>query len=145
MFQDVISRRLKLDGELHLDYLVNTNNYAALLVNMQRFEEAKALLRKYIPIARSVLSKSHKTMLRMRKLYALALYRVQYERTSSSIFRGVTTNVGRSLASGRAWRVSGFRFPLALVRPLTCRLSRHTRHASSLVRRLAILSRGSEG
>ena len=75
MFQDVISRRLKLDGELHLDYLVNTNNYAALLVNMQRFGEAKALLRKNIPIARSVLSKSHKTMLRMRKLYALALYR----------------------------------------------------------------------
>ena len=50
------------------------NNYAVSLANLQRFKEAKALLRKKIPVARRVLGESHDLALRMRKIYARALY-----------------------------------------------------------------------
>uniref|UniRef100_A0A7S3ZWX6 Tetratricopeptide repeat protein n=1 Tax=Pelagomonas calceolata TaxID=35677 RepID=A0A7S3ZWX6_9STRA len=41
---------------------------------MRRFEEAKALFRKMIPVARRVLGESNTITLRMRKVYAAALY-----------------------------------------------------------------------
>ena len=44
------------------------------LQNLERFEEAKALLRKTMPVARRVLGESHELTLRMRWIYAKALY-----------------------------------------------------------------------
>ena len=44
------------------------------LMNLDRFEEAKSLMRKSIPIARRVLGESHDLTLTMRRTYAVALY-----------------------------------------------------------------------
>ena len=49
-------------------------NYAASLVDLQRFEEAKSLLRKVMPTSRRVLGESHRLTLKMRKIYGEALY-----------------------------------------------------------------------
>ncbi len=50
------------------------NNYASSLSDLGRFEEAKALLRKLIPIARRVLGDGHDLTLLMSCGYADALY-----------------------------------------------------------------------
>ena len=54
--------------------LIEANNYASSLVDLQRFEEAKALQHKMIPVARRVLGDSNGITLRMRWVYARALY-----------------------------------------------------------------------
>ena len=51
------------------------NNYASLLKTLKRFEEAKSLMHKSIPIARRVLGESHDITLTMRRIYAIALYK----------------------------------------------------------------------
>ena len=71
----VYSGRLKLGGEEHRDSLIAALNYAASLVNLERYEEAKELLRKTIPVARRVLGDNEDLTLRMRSLYADALYK----------------------------------------------------------------------
>ena len=50
------------------------NNYARSLVGLERFEEAKLLLRKMIPVAQRVLGANHDCTLRLRSCYAKALY-----------------------------------------------------------------------
>ena len=50
------------------------NNYADTLHALRRFEEAKALLRKTIPVARRVLGKNHRLTLKMRYSHAEMLY-----------------------------------------------------------------------
>ena len=74
MRQDVYSGRLKLSGEEHYDTLIAANNCAHSLVDLRRFEEAKTLLRKNVLVARRVLGESHITTLKMRWIYAEALY-----------------------------------------------------------------------
>ena len=54
---------------------VEANNYAVTLVNIERFEEAISLTRKYIPVAQRVLGEGHAITLRSRWIYALALCR----------------------------------------------------------------------
>ena len=73
MERDVYSGRLKLHGEEQRETLLAANNYASSLVDLQHFEEAKALLRKSIPVARRVLGDSDEDTLRMRWSYAMAL------------------------------------------------------------------------
>ena len=73
MKRDVYSGRLKLNGEEHEDTLQAANNYAVSLVSLERFEEAKALLRKTMPVARRVAGGSE-ISIRTRALYAQALY-----------------------------------------------------------------------
>ena len=51
------------------------NNYASALNDLKDFKEAKALLRKTIPIARRVLGEGNELGLGMRMNYAVALYR----------------------------------------------------------------------
>ena len=63
------------EGEEGEYTLTAANNYADSLSSLQRFEEAKLLLRKTIPVARRVLGEGDSTTLRMRKSYALALYK----------------------------------------------------------------------
>ena len=55
--------------------LTAANNYASCLVCLQRSEEAKSLMRKTVPVARRVLGENHNLTLRMRKIYAKALYK----------------------------------------------------------------------
>ena len=54
MRQECYSGWLKLKGEEHIDTLLAANNYANILNDMQRHAEAKALLRKTMPVARRV-------------------------------------------------------------------------------------------
>ena len=54
--------------------LIAALNYAISLVCLKRFEEAKSLLRKVMPVARRVLGDTHDHTLRMREIYARALY-----------------------------------------------------------------------
>ena len=64
---------MKLLGEEHHNTLLAANNYAASFFNLRRFEEAKSLLRKTIPVAQRILLEGHRLALRMRTIYAVAL------------------------------------------------------------------------
>ena len=74
MDQDVYVGRAKLNGEEHEKTLRAANNYAYSLNSLRRFVEARSLIRKTIPVARRVLGDGHILTLKMRKVYAKALY-----------------------------------------------------------------------
>ena len=65
---------LKLNGKEHPSTLVAANSYADSLISLERFEEAKVLLRKTMPVARRVLGESADLTFKMRLMYAAALY-----------------------------------------------------------------------
>ena len=73
--RDVHSGRLRLEGEESRNTLTEADNYAMNLLDLQRFEEANALLRKVMPVARRVLGDNNQTTLHMRWNYAKALCR----------------------------------------------------------------------
>ena len=50
------------------------NNYASSLVKLERFEEARSLLRQTIPVARRVLGESRELTLELRWIFGEALY-----------------------------------------------------------------------
>ena len=75
MRRDVYFGYLKLKGEEGRETLTLANNYAMSLNGLQRFGDARSLLRKSIPVARRVLGEGHELTLKMRWNYALALYR----------------------------------------------------------------------
>ena len=75
MRDDVYSGTLKLYGEEHRETLVEADNYAVALAAQERFEEAKSLIRKTMPVARRVLGESDQVVLGMRQNFALTLYR----------------------------------------------------------------------
>ena len=62
--RDVYSGRLELNGEEHEKTLLVANNYAASLKELGRFEEARSLLRKTIPVARRVLGEGDRLTLK---------------------------------------------------------------------------------
>ena len=66
---------LKLHGEQHGGTCLVVENYAITLANLRRFEEAKSVLRKMIPVARRVFGENAATTLKMRAVYAEALYK----------------------------------------------------------------------
>jgi hypothetical protein len=121
MLRDVYSGRLKLSGEEHGMTLVAANNYADSLNNVRRFEEAKALLRKTVPVTRRVLGESNELTLKMRWNYAQTLYKADSatlddlreavttledaERIARRVLGGaqpVTTGLARDLRDARA-------------------------------------------
>jgi hypothetical protein len=51
------------------------NNYASTLKHLNRFEEAKSLLRKTIPVAHILLGESDRLTLKLRWIYAQSLYK----------------------------------------------------------------------
>ena len=73
--RDVYSGHLKLLGEEHSQTILNANNYVLSLLNLQRFEEVKALLRKTLPVTRRVLGENHESTLKARWVYAGVLYK----------------------------------------------------------------------
>ena len=75
MRQEVYSARLKLDGEENISTIRAANNCAASFNGLQRFEEAKSLLRKTMAVARRVFGESHDVMLKMRWNYGETLYK----------------------------------------------------------------------
>ena len=64
---------MKLLGEEHSQTILNANNIVLSLLNLQRFEEVKALLRKTLPVTRRVLGENHESTLKARWVYAAAL------------------------------------------------------------------------
>ena len=74
MKQDVYNGNLKLNGEEHGNTLMAASNYTNLLLDLRRFEEARSLLRKMIPVARRALGEGAVNTLRMRWIYARAIY-----------------------------------------------------------------------
>ena len=64
---------MKIKGEEHIDSLGSASNYASSLIRLQRFEEAKALLCKTIPVARRTLGDDSRFSLALRKTHAQAL------------------------------------------------------------------------
>ena len=74
MQRDVYLGRLRLNGGEHGETLRSAYNYAHSLGQVQRFEEAKTLLRKTTPVARRTLGEGHEITLKMREIYAALLY-----------------------------------------------------------------------
>ena len=74
MQRDVYSGRLKLHGENNVETIREALNYASSLISLERFQEAKSLLRKTMPVARRVLGEGNDATLKMRWSYARALY-----------------------------------------------------------------------
>ncbi|CAH0379102.1 unnamed protein product [Pelagomonas calceolata] len=68
--RDVHSRRVNRDGEEHTTTLIAANNYALSLMHLQRYQEAKSLLRRTLPVARRVLGDDDETTLRLRWYFA---------------------------------------------------------------------------
>ena len=119
--QDVYSARLKRLGEENRETLVAATCYANSLVQRQRFEEVKVLMRKMIPVARRFLGESNEASLSMRLIYALALCKntgatlddlreavttlEDTDRTARRVLGGAhprTENIERSLRVARA-------------------------------------------
>ena len=74
MRQEVYSGSLRLNGEGHEQTLGAAFNYASTLCEIRRFEEARSLLRRTLPVARRVLGANNENTHRMRKVYAKALF-----------------------------------------------------------------------
>jgi len=74
MRREHYAQRLKLSGEEDEESIREAICYAMDLIDSSLFEEAKALLRKTMPVARRVLGESHELTLKMRCNFAEALY-----------------------------------------------------------------------
>ena len=72
--QDVYSAKLKLYGEEDKSTLLEAYNYATSYCELLRFQEAKALMLKTIPVARRVLGEGDLITIKMKKIYARSLY-----------------------------------------------------------------------
>jgi len=74
MRRDIYAGFLKLKGEEHVDFLGAACNYANSLRVLKRYQQAKAVLRRTMPVARRVLGESNGLTIRLRWNYAWALY-----------------------------------------------------------------------
>ena len=72
--RDVYSGRMKLQGEDCYETLLTANNYSTSLLALERYQEAKTLLRRTVPVARRVLGEGHRLALKIRWLYARVLF-----------------------------------------------------------------------
>ena len=86
------------------------SNYAASLMNLKRFGQAKVVLRKAMPVARRVLGESHDIALKMRLFYAAALY--QDDGATLDDLREAATTLEDTASTAR--RVLGGSHPLAI-------------------------------
>jgi len=119
--RDVYSGYSRLNGEEHPKTLITANNYANNLIELERFEEAKALVLKTMPVARRVLGDGHDLTLKLRWAYAEVLYNddgatladlreavttlEDLERIARRVFGGthpLTTGIEEALGESRA-------------------------------------------
>jgi hypothetical protein len=89
MLRDVYSGRVRLNGEEHEETLRAAYNYSLSLGGHERYQEAKTLLLKTIPVARRVLGECDRLTLKMRSNYARALY--EDDATLDDLRKAVTT------------------------------------------------------
>ena len=108
MRRDVYSGYLTLNGEDYEQTLMAAVNYAGSLIDLERFEEAKALMCKTIPVARRVLGESDETTLAMRQVYTMALF--GDDRATLDDLRESVTTIEESTRTAR--RVFGGAHPL---------------------------------
>ena len=71
--RELYAESLRLNGEEHKVTLHTAINYANSLLSLRRFEEARPLLRKMVPVARRVLGEGDTLTLDMSINYAAAL------------------------------------------------------------------------
>ena len=121
MRREVYSGRFKLDGKESVRTITAASNYAMSLISLKRFEEARSLLRKTMPVARRVLGNSDELMFKMNQIYARALCQdpgatlddlreavtklEDVERAARQVFGGAhpfTEGIGRELQDARA-------------------------------------------
>jgi len=106
--QDVYSGCIMFFGEEYRDTLVAALNYASSLLDLQRSEEARALMRKTIPVAQRVLGESHELTLQMRRTYACAL--IKDPGATLGDFRKAVTTLEETTRTAR--RVLGNSHPI---------------------------------
>ena len=128
MNRDVYFGFLKLYGEENEHTLATANNYADSLFDLQRFKEAKSVLRKTMPVARRVLGESKYLTLRLRWNYARALF-LDDSATLDDLREAVTTLEDTAQT---ARRVFGGTHPLTEDIERSLRLARAAKEASSL-------------
>ena len=122
MLGDVYSGYCRLLGEDGETSLALAYNYANSFSELRRFEEAKALLRKTLPVARRVLGESHELTLRMRRIYAQTLYKDDAV-TLDDLREAVTTledagRTARRVLGGTHPLTEDFECGLQVVRPI---------------------------
>ena len=115
---------LRFHGGEHKRTLLVAENYALTLLEGNRFEEAKVLMRKTLPAARRVFGKDASNTLKMRSVYAEALYR-DPGATLDDVREAVTT-LEETLPTAR--RVLGG------AHPITMGIERHLRNAQAALR-----------
>ena len=74
MRQKTYSETLKLLGKEDQHTFLTGHSYASSLLTSERFEEVKSLLRDLMPGARRTLGEGHEFTLKMRRVYAQAMY-----------------------------------------------------------------------
>ncbi len=139
LMRDTYFGFLRLNGEQHYDTIREASNYANSLVGLNRFEEAKTLLRKMIPVVRRVLGENHDLMLTMRWNYAEALYKDDGAMLDD--LREAVTTLEETTRTAR--RVMGRAHPLAMNIELSLRESREAlsaREVSSLREAMAAMT-----
>ena len=108
MERDIYSKTLKLYGKEDEKTLRAAMNCASSLADLKRFEEARSLLRKTMPVARRVLGEDGEDTIRMRWLSASALY-MDASATLDDLREAVTT-LGETTWTAR--RVFGGSHPI---------------------------------
>ena len=124
MERDVYSALLKLQGEEHPKTLRAANNYASSLTALERFEDAKTLLRRTMPVARRVLGDNDISTLRMGMNYGRALYE-DPAATLDDLREAVTTLEEIARISQRV---------LGKMHPITGAIERGLRKAQAMLR-----------
>ena len=106
--QDVYFGFVKHLGYQHCNTLSTAASYTKSLLLLKRFEEAKTLMRKTMPVARRVLGEGHRVTLKMRSSYGWALYRD--DGATLDDLREAVTTLGKTEETAR--RVLGGPHPL---------------------------------
>ena len=101
------------------------NNYALSLINLQRYAEAKALLRKTVPVARRVCRDCDENTLRMRWNYARALCEDGATREIPDLREAVTMLEDTAPTARRG---------LGGAHPLTADIEMYLRHTRAVLR-----------
>jgi hypothetical protein len=123
--RDVYFGYVKLYGEEHVSTLMAANNFADLLRGIERFEEAKLVVRKIVPMGRRILGESNEITLKIRLGYAMTLC-LNTGATLDDLREAVTT---LEETEPIARRVLGGAHPLTSAKEVCLRHARETLRA----------------
>ena len=74
MNEAILAGRCKLNGQEDIRTLIAVQSYTMSLASLKRFEAARSVMSKFVPVARRVLGEGHELTLKMRMLYAGTIY-----------------------------------------------------------------------